>query len=30
MDLKPLPYQLRMVEYQRSREPAVWDWYGTK
>jgi hypothetical protein len=30
MDLKPLPYQLRMVEYLRSREAAVWEWYGSQ
>jgi hypothetical protein len=30
MDLKPLPYQRRMVEYLRSREAAIWEWYGSQ
>jgi hypothetical protein len=29
MDLTPLPYQVRMVEYLRTREAAVWQWYGS-
>jgi hypothetical protein len=28
MELRPLPYHLRIVEYLRTREAAVWDWYG--